>query len=321
MIDLSAPRRRRRFQEWIVAQRWFGSKARDVAHIDVAECIPLREEVPQLALALVEARFGEGTHETYQVPLGLRPAEEGWDERVIGEAGGWTIYDALADPATGRELLHRMRSGSRGDRRGGHAALPLGRLGGRRAGRDRRRAAGRRRAVQLLDRLRRGADPEGLPARGAGREPRARAAALPVRARVPEHRRRWPAGTSSRAASSTRRWGSCRSTWRARATAGSWRSRRSARIPDGLPGAPARARRGDRRAAHRAGLGQRQPRLRARRAVAGGAVAADRRRRRADRADLPRPAGDRRDRRRSRAAARTCARSCRRCRTSAPAAA
>jgi maltokinase len=100
------------FQEWIVAQRWFGSKAREVAHIDISECIPLREEVPQLALTLVEARFGEGTHETYQVPLGLRPAAEGWSERVIGEADGWTIYDALADPATGRELLHRMRSGS-----------------------------------------------------------------------------------------------------------------------------------------------------------------------------------------------------------------
>jgi maltokinase len=99
------------FQEWIVGQRWFGSKAREVSHIAVSECIPLREEVPQLALALVEARFGEGTHETYQVPLGLRPAEEGWGERVIGEAEGWTIYDALADPATGRELLHRMRAG------------------------------------------------------------------------------------------------------------------------------------------------------------------------------------------------------------------
>src|SRR4051794_2337431 len=100
------------FQEWIVAQRWFGSKAREVAHIDVVEWIPLREDVPQLALALVEARFGEGTHETYQVPLGLRPADEGWDDRGIGEAEGWTIYDALADPATGRELLHRMRAGS-----------------------------------------------------------------------------------------------------------------------------------------------------------------------------------------------------------------
>jgi maltokinase len=111
MIDLSGLDEGA-FQEWIVAQRWFGSKAREVAHIAVAECIPLREEVPQLVLALVEARFGEGTHETYQVPLGLRPADEGWADRVIGEADGSTVYDALADPATGRELLHRMRSGS-----------------------------------------------------------------------------------------------------------------------------------------------------------------------------------------------------------------
>jgi trehalose synthase-fused probable maltokinase len=100
------------FQEWIVQQRWFGSKSREVAHVEIVECIPLREESPQLALALVEARFGEGTHETYQVPLGLRPVDEGWDERVIGEAGDWTVYDALADPAAGRELLHRMRRSS-----------------------------------------------------------------------------------------------------------------------------------------------------------------------------------------------------------------
>jgi maltokinase len=100
------------FRDWIVEQRWFGSKSREVSQIDIAECVPLRDEPPQLALTLVEARFGEGTHETYQVLLGLRPAEEGWTERVITEAQGTTVYDALADPACGRELLHRMRSGS-----------------------------------------------------------------------------------------------------------------------------------------------------------------------------------------------------------------
>ena len=98
-------------QEWIVAQRWFGSKSREVSQIELAETVTLRTEPPLLVLALVEARFGEGTHETYQVPLGLRPAEEGWDERVIAQAGDWTVYDALADPAQGRELLHRIRQG------------------------------------------------------------------------------------------------------------------------------------------------------------------------------------------------------------------
>src|SRR4051794_36757562 len=97
--------------DWIVAQRWFGSKTREVTHIDVAEAVPLRAETPLLVLALIEARFGEGTHETYQVALGLRPASDGWSDRVILESGGWTVYDALADPALGRELLHRIRQG------------------------------------------------------------------------------------------------------------------------------------------------------------------------------------------------------------------
>jgi trehalose synthase-fused probable maltokinase len=96
----------------VVSQRWFGSKAREVTGIEVMESVRLRAEPPVLVLALVEARFGEGTHQTYQVPFGMRPADEGWSERVIGEAGEWTVYDALADPAAGRELLHRMRSGS-----------------------------------------------------------------------------------------------------------------------------------------------------------------------------------------------------------------
>ena len=43
-----------RSRDWIVGQRWFGSKSREVAHIEISECVSLREESPQLALALVE---------------------------------------------------------------------------------------------------------------------------------------------------------------------------------------------------------------------------------------------------------------------------
>jgi predicted trehalose synthase len=95
--------------EWVLAQRWFSSKAREVGHLNVLEAVPLREESPRLVLALVEVRFQTGTHELYQVPLGVREASEGWDERVVGEVDGWTVYDALADGAQGRELLHRIR--------------------------------------------------------------------------------------------------------------------------------------------------------------------------------------------------------------------
>jgi trehalose synthase-fused probable maltokinase len=61
-------------------------------------------------LCLVEARFPAGTHETYQVPLGFRAQDEGWEQRVIETVDGWTVYDALVDPAAGRELMHLMRA-------------------------------------------------------------------------------------------------------------------------------------------------------------------------------------------------------------------
>src|SRR3954451_9518030 len=111
MIDLSTLDQQA-LNDWIVSQRWFASKTREVTQIEIVDSVTLREEGPVLVLCLVEARFPAGTHETYQVPLGLRPVEEGWTARVIVEADGWTVYDALADPAAGRELLHRMRSNS-----------------------------------------------------------------------------------------------------------------------------------------------------------------------------------------------------------------
>ena len=98
-----------RLHDWMLEQRWFASKAREVASFGVLEAVTLREDAPKLVLALVEARFQTGTHELYQLPLGLRPAAEGWNERAIAEVEGWTVYDALADGAQGRELLHRIR--------------------------------------------------------------------------------------------------------------------------------------------------------------------------------------------------------------------
>ncbi|HYM58587.1 MAG TPA: phosphotransferase [Solirubrobacteraceae bacterium] len=111
MADLSRLEEAR-LHDWFVTQRWFGSKAREVAHLNVLEAFTLREEPPRLVLALIEARFHPGTHEVYQVPLGVRPESDGWTERVIATAGGETFYDALADPAHARELLHLMRAGS-----------------------------------------------------------------------------------------------------------------------------------------------------------------------------------------------------------------
>ena len=124
---------------------------------------------PALELQLVEMRFDTGTHETYQ---------------LLADGG----LDALGDPRQVRELVHMIRGGREAARRRRRRRV----RGGRGLRRARQRAArgapDRRRAVEHVDRLRRGADPEGLPAARGGDQPRARAAALPDRARLREHR-------------------------------------------------------------------------------------------------------------------------------------
>jgi predicted trehalose synthase len=52
--------------DWVVQQRWFGSKAREVASVNVLAQVSLSED-PALELQLVEARFAAGTHELYQL--------------------------------------------------------------------------------------------------------------------------------------------------------------------------------------------------------------------------------------------------------------
>jgi maltokinase len=99
-------------QEWVVAQRWFGSKGRQVSALEVLQAVPLRDDEPLLVLAMIAARFPSGTHDLYQLPIGIRHSDEGWDKGVIAEAEGWTIYDGLTDPDLGRELLKRMRDES-----------------------------------------------------------------------------------------------------------------------------------------------------------------------------------------------------------------
>jgi predicted trehalose synthase len=65
-------------EEWVVGRRWFGSKAREVHGVTELERVTLGTD-PALDLVFAEARFGAGTHETYQ----LLPGEPG-AERVLG---------------------------------------------------------------------------------------------------------------------------------------------------------------------------------------------------------------------------------------------
>jgi predicted trehalose synthase len=99
--------------DWLVQQRWFGAKASQVTHLGMLTAVPLGSPDPPLfAVALLEARFPAGTHELYQVLLGARPREEGWTRGVIGEAGDWTLYDALADPEETAVLGEMLAAGT-----------------------------------------------------------------------------------------------------------------------------------------------------------------------------------------------------------------
>ena len=86
--------------DYVTAQRWFGSKTRDVSQASIVDHATLREGEPPLELQLVEIRFDTGTHETYQ----LLSSDE---------------LDTLARPDDALELLNRIREGTTIDGREG----------------------------------------------------------------------------------------------------------------------------------------------------------------------------------------------------------
>jgi trehalose synthase-fused probable maltokinase len=97
-------------REWVQDQRWYASKSRAVAGIEVVEGVALRED-PLLFLALVQTRFATGTHELYQLPLALRPGGESRAESGIARTRDLIAFDALTEPELLIELLRRIDTG------------------------------------------------------------------------------------------------------------------------------------------------------------------------------------------------------------------
>jgi trehalose synthase-fused probable maltokinase len=80
-------------REFVLRQRWYGSKSEEVASVRAVDAFPLREEgEPLFAVAVVEARFVSGMHDLYNVPLGLRRGRGGF-----ASVDGWSAFDALED--------------------------------------------------------------------------------------------------------------------------------------------------------------------------------------------------------------------------------
>ena len=94
-------------RDWVQQQRWYASKSRSIAGIDIVESITLRED-PLMLLALVQTRFATGTHELYQLPLAIALPGEVPGGQEIAHTDDWVVYDALAEPEQAHELLRRI---------------------------------------------------------------------------------------------------------------------------------------------------------------------------------------------------------------------
>jgi maltokinase len=96
--------------DWLLDRRWFGSKARDVASIHVLDVVAIHDGPPALSAALVEARYPGGTHDVYQLVLGVGSGSFG--EAEVDKVGGVAVYDAFADPRACDLLGGLLRDGA-----------------------------------------------------------------------------------------------------------------------------------------------------------------------------------------------------------------
>ena len=94
---------------WLEEQRWYASKSRHVAGLEVEEAVALTDD-PPLVLALVQARFATGSHDLYQLPLAFLSPGQGQTGSPVARTKQWTAVDAVADPELVRELLRHIES-------------------------------------------------------------------------------------------------------------------------------------------------------------------------------------------------------------------
>ena len=96
---------------WVGAQRWYASKSRAIASLEVEEAAEISAD-PTIAVLLAQARFATGAHDLYQLPLALLPASFAGERQVVAlAADGRVAVDAVADPELARRLLIAMQQG------------------------------------------------------------------------------------------------------------------------------------------------------------------------------------------------------------------
>jgi maltokinase len=97
------------FDEWIVHQRWYAGRNRELASAQPAVVVPLRDD---LDLVVLDVAYTEGASQRYQVIVrwDTGPIEEYSSVATIGSDEDRTAYDALYNPADAKYLLSLMDS-------------------------------------------------------------------------------------------------------------------------------------------------------------------------------------------------------------------
>jgi maltokinase len=97
------------FDEWIVQQRWYAGRNRELSSAEPAVVVSLRED---LDLVLLDVTYTDGRSERYQVIVrwDTGPIEEYSNVATIGADEDRTAYDALYNPADAKYLLSLVDS-------------------------------------------------------------------------------------------------------------------------------------------------------------------------------------------------------------------
>ncbi len=125
---------------YLAQRRWFGGKARRLKSATLKEVFPLEYGDARAYLTLVGTEFGEGTGETYVLPLAFATGEraaqvkEQSPHAVVAQVDGGVsgvLFDALADPAFAAGVLKAIGRNDLKESGGGASiqAVALSRFG------------------------------------------------------------------------------------------------------------------------------------------------------------------------------------------------
>jgi len=97
------------FDEWIVHQRWYAGRNRELSSAQPAVVVSLRDD---LELVLLDVAYADGSADRYQVIVrwDTGPIEEYSRLATIGADDDRTAYDALYNPADAKYLLSLIDS-------------------------------------------------------------------------------------------------------------------------------------------------------------------------------------------------------------------